>query len=66
MQVRIEVRPTGGYNGAPWPAVGETIDLPEHVALGMLRAGHVSAVQAAPVVETATVKPKAETRRKKV
>ena len=54
MQVRIEVRPTGGYNGEAWPAVGEVIDLPDHVALGMLQAGHVSAVKVSKV-ETATV-----------
>lgn len=41
MKVRIIVPQTGLYNGAPWPAPGETIDLPEHVAEGMIRNGHV-------------------------
>lgn len=60
MKVRIEVQPTGAYNGAPWPAVGEVIDLPDHVALGMLNTGAVSAVKAGKV-ETATPKTVVET-----
>lgn len=53
MRVRIMVRPTGAYNGAEWPQVGEVIDLPEHVAVGMLNAGSVEAVRSAKA-ETAT------------
>lgn len=41
MKVRITVPQTGLYNGAEWPAVGSTVDLPAHVAEGMIAAGHV-------------------------
>lgn len=44
MKVRIKVPLTGLYNGEPWPQVGKTIDLPDHVAEGMIRVGHVEAV----------------------
>jgi hypothetical protein len=43
-KVRILVRPTGAYNGQPWPKVGETIDLPDIVAEGMVRSGDVEVV----------------------
>lgn len=57
MKVRIIVAQSGLYNGAQWPGVGETIDLPAHVAHGMIGAGHVEdakskAETAAPEVET--------------
>ncbi|NYD43937.1 hypothetical protein [Nocardioides panaciterrulae] len=56
MKVRIKVAQTGLYNGAPWPAVGKTIDLPDHVAKGMISAGHVEQASGgskdAPKVET--------------
>jgi hypothetical protein len=35
MKVRIKVRPTGYINGQSWPAVGETMDLPQVVAESM-------------------------------
>ena len=41
MKVRIKIRPTGLYNGQYWPKVGETIDLPDAVAVGMLKAKQV-------------------------
>lgn len=41
MKVQIKVQPSGAYNGAPWPEKGETIDLPDHIAEGMLESGFV-------------------------
>ena len=41
MKVRIKQRPLGPLNGVDWPEVGETIDLPDAVAKGMLEAGTV-------------------------
>lgn len=35
MKVRILVRPTGLINGAEWPEVGETLDLPDVVVSDM-------------------------------
>ena len=61
MKVRIKIQPSGPYNGEPWPPVGEVIDLPDHVALGMLQSGSVTAVKAEEKVETATPKTRAET-----
>ena len=63
MRVRINVQPSGAYNGQPWPAVGDEIDLPDHVALGMLQAGTVAAVKAEPVPEKAVASKKPETRK---
>lgn len=54
-KARITVRPTGCLNGRPWPEVGEVVDLPDAVAEGMAKAGHVEVVKAA-------AKPKAEKR----
>ncbi|WP_125777189.1 hypothetical protein [Antribacter gilvus] len=48
MKVRVKVRPSGLINGRVWPEVGETIDLPDSVVVGMLNAGQVEAVKAAP------------------
>lgn len=45
MKVEIKVAQTGLYNGQPWPPVGETIDLPDHVAVGMIANGQVEAVR---------------------
>lgn len=45
MKVRVLIPPTGIYNGRPWPAKGETIDLPDHVAEGMIGAGNVERVE---------------------
>lgn len=42
---KVLVRPTGAYNGEAWPAVGETIDLPDSVAEGMARSGNVEIVK---------------------
>jgi hypothetical protein len=57
-KVRIIVRPTGLINGVEWPEVGQTIDLPDAVADGMVKVGDVErvAVKAAPAkkVEKAT------------
>jgi len=47
MKVTIKVRPTGGYNGAAWPKVGDTIDLPDHVAEGMISTGAAEKAKAA-------------------
>lgn len=47
------MRPSGTYEGAPWPDVGKTIELPDHVAESMLNAGHVEAVMRAEKVEAA-------------
>lgn len=41
MKVQIKNRPSGAYNGEPWPEKGETIDLPEHIAEGLLATGIV-------------------------
>ena len=57
MKVRVKQRPTGAFNGAEWPKVGEIVDLPDHIAIGMLNAGQVEAVKESKA-ETAT--PKAE------
>lgn len=44
-KVRILVRPTGSINGAEWPEVGKTVDLPDVVAEGMASAGDVEIVK---------------------
>lgn len=64
MKVRIKVRPTGLLNGRDWPRVGETIDLPDAVAEGMIGAGHAKALTKAEVEaeEKADDAPKVETR----
>ena len=41
MKVRVIQRPTGLLNGVEWPEEGETIDLPDAVAKGMIEAGTV-------------------------
>lgn len=41
MKVIIARRPNGSYNGEVWPEVGEPIELPDHVAEGMLATGEV-------------------------
>jgi hypothetical protein len=57
-KVRIIVRPTGLINGREWPEVGQTIDLPDAVADGMVEVGDVEVVAvkkaAAKKVEKAT------------
>jgi hypothetical protein len=45
-KVRILVRPSGLINGVEWPEVGQTIDLPDAVADGMVKVGDVERVAA--------------------
>jgi hypothetical protein len=40
------VRPSGLINGAEWPEVGETVELPESVGADMAAAGDLKAVKA--------------------
>lgn len=51
MKVTVKVRPTGLYNGQEWPAVGESMDLPDLVADSMIGAGLVVAAKEAPKTE---------------
>lgn len=44
MKVRITYPQTGLINGRPWPPVGGTIDLPDHVADGMIANEHAERV----------------------
>jgi hypothetical protein len=53
MKARVKVRPSGWLNGQEWPQEGETVDLPEDVAKGMIEAGTLEAVKAAPAVKAA-------------
>jgi hypothetical protein len=39
MKFVVKVRPLGLINGRDWPEVGESIDLPEDAAAGMVDAG---------------------------
>lgn len=41
MKVRIVNQPLGCINGQAWPEPGETIDLPDNIAEGMIGAGDV-------------------------
>jgi hypothetical protein len=43
----VKVQPLGLLNGNPWPEVGETIELPDAVAKGMVAAGHLEDVKPA-------------------
>lgn len=60
MKVRIKIQPSGLYNGQPWPAVGKTIELPDHVAVGMLNSKLVEPIKAGAKQETATPKDTSE------
>lgn len=63
MKVRVKVRPGGLLNGSEWPEVGETLDLPDVVAEGMIAAGNLEAVKDKPAAKKAAAKPdKAEKR----
>lgn len=64
MKVRIVKQPTGYINGREWPAVDETIDLPDAVAADMAGAGWVEPVAqtAAKKAEKRPAKKAAETR----
>jgi hypothetical protein len=44
VKVRIKHRPSGLYNGRYWPKVGETMELPDSVAAGMIAAKQVEQV----------------------
>jgi len=61
MLVRMKAALTGLYNGRVWPAVGDTIEVPEVVAVDLLAAGHAVPVKSEKV-ETATATPAAEKR----
>ena len=60
MRVRIIIQPTGLLNGAPWPAPGEELDLPDDTAEGMAEVGHVELVKTA--AKKAAAPPKPEKR----
>lgn len=62
MEARVKVRPSGLVNGAPWPQVGETIDLPDSVVVEMANAGWLEVVAARPKQEKATPKVEPERR----
>ncbi|NUR81002.1 MAG: hypothetical protein HOQ21_11225 [Dermatophilaceae bacterium] len=62
MKVRIKVRPSGLINLREWPEVGETIDLPDDVAEGMIASGDVEAVKDEKKPAAKTAAKKAETR----
>ena len=40
MKIRLKTEITGLRNGVPWPAVGETMELPDNEAAEMCAAGH--------------------------
>jgi len=61
MKVRVKVQPLGLLNAQPWPAVGETVDLPDEVAKEMIAAGHVEEAKA-PAKKAAAKPDKAEKR----
>jgi hypothetical protein len=44
MKVRVVRQPSGLYNGEPWPAAGEEMDLPQSVAEPMAETGDVEIV----------------------
>ena len=58
MKFVVKVQPTGCINGREWPAVGEEIDLPEHVGDGM-----PEIVMRAQKIETRPAKRAVETRK---
>jgi hypothetical protein len=70
MNVRIRVQPTGLLNGKPWPAVGDTIVVPDVVAVDLLNANVAEPVEekreetakVTPAVQTA-VKPNGRPRK---
>lgn len=45
VKVKVAVAISGLRNGEPWPAVGESITLPEHEAEGYLRFGYVVPIE---------------------
>jgi hypothetical protein len=62
-KVRILVQPTGCINGENWPAVGETITIPEAVAESMVAAGHVERIGKPETEKRPAAKAKVETRK---
>ena len=60
MKIRLKTEITGLRNGVPWPAVGETTELPDNEAAGMCAAG-----LAEPVAEKAEDKAEKAVPRKK-
>lgn len=48
MLVRMKSRIGGYRNGAPWPEVGDTIDLPDHEAADMITNGYAEEYHDAP------------------
>ena len=49
MKIRIKAGLTGLYNGRVWPGVGETADVPDVVAVGLLDGGFAEAVKSSEV-----------------
>ncbi|MFD7860973.1 hypothetical protein [Streptomyces sp. NPDC059783] len=63
MRIRMKVAMSGLRNGQPWPAVGETTELPTAEAAHLCASGIAEEVQAEPApVETATAPPAETTR----
>lgn len=56
-KVKILVQPSGLINGVEWPEAGETIDVPEVVAVSMAEAGHVEIVKPAAKTEKVEKRP---------
>lgn len=46
MKVKVKVRPSGLVNGQQWPEVGTVLDVPDHIAEGMIAAGHLARLKA--------------------
>lgn len=61
MLIRMRVEIDGGINGGPWPPVGGTIELPDHVAVELIADGRAEEASPEPVTETATMEPVTET-----
>jgi hypothetical protein len=55
MKVKMTVQVSGTRNGVEWPAPGETVDVPDDEAAGLVLAGLAETVAAEP--ETAAVEP---------
>jgi hypothetical protein len=44
---KVKVQPSGLINTAPWPAAGETVDLPESIGDAMVDAGTLESLSKA-------------------
>lgn len=64
MKVRLNVALSGTRNGHAWPACGETVDLPDSEALGMVAGGLASLVASELEIERA-VAPEADVETRK-